>query len=59
MAFYRAKVLCYVDNSIRNVGDEFEYNGPKNTNLEPVGGSDVGDEDETSKPKRVAKPKAE
>jgi hypothetical protein len=36
MPMYRAKTLCFVANSIRKAGDEFEYNGPENTNLEPL-----------------------
>lgn len=34
MAQVRAKVLCFVDNGLRNAGDEFDYEGPLNTNLE-------------------------
>jgi hypothetical protein len=62
MAFYRAKVRCYVDNTIRNADDEFEYNGPLNTNLELVDGEEADDAGEGVKaraPKRTPKPKAE
>jgi hypothetical protein len=38
MPMYRAKVLCFVDNGLRNEGDQFEYNGPPNSNIELVGG---------------------
>jgi hypothetical protein len=38
MPMYRAKVTCFVDNGLREEGTVFEYNGPSNTNLEPVGG---------------------
>ena len=34
MPRYRAKVKCFVDNSLREEGDVFEYNGPENGNLE-------------------------
>lgn len=37
MAFYKAKVKCYVDNAIREEGDVFEYEGPENGNLELAG----------------------
>lgn len=36
MAQYRAKVVCFVDNSLREEGEVFEYKGPENTNLELV-----------------------
>ena len=29
MSKVKAKVTCFIDNSLRNEGDEFEYNGPK------------------------------
>lgn len=44
MAQYRAKVVCFVDNSLREEGEVFEYNGPKNSNLELVQ-SEVDPED--------------
>lgn len=34
MPRYRAMVKCFVDNSLRDEGDVFEYNGPANPNLE-------------------------
>jgi len=40
MAKVKAKVTCFIDNSLRNEGDEFEYNGPKNTNVEILDGTD-------------------
>lgn len=58
MAFYRAIVKCYVGNTLRNADEEFEYNGPENTNLVLVSGGEA-EEEETPKPKRAAKPKAE
>lgn len=39
MAMYRAKVKCFVGNSIRLADEVFEYNGPTNTNLELVKGT--------------------
>ena len=40
MARVKAKVTCFIDNSLRNEGDEFEYNGPKNTNVKILDGTD-------------------
>ena len=58
MAYYRALKTCYVGNTLRLADDEFEYNGPENTNLELISGDDDQAE-ETPKPKRATKPKAE
>ena len=30
----KAKILCFVDNGLRQPGDVFEYAGPHNHNLE-------------------------
>ena len=38
MAQVRAIRLCQVDNSLRQEGDVFEYNGPYNGNLEYLEG---------------------
>lgn len=38
MAKVRAIRVCFVDNGLRQEGDVFEYNGPKNTNLEYLDG---------------------
>tara|TARA_B100000212_G_scaffold329866_1_gene295541 strand:+ start:27 stop:272 length:246 start_codon:yes stop_codon:yes gene_type:complete len=43
MPIYRAKVKCFVGQSMREVNEEFEYNGEPNTNIERVGGSEVID----------------
>ena len=43
MPIYRAKVKCFVGNSLREPDEKFEYNGEPNTNIEIVGGSDVID----------------
>ena len=43
MPIYKAKVKCFVGNSMREIDEEFEYNGKPNTNIEIVGGSDVID----------------
>lgn len=32
----RAKVQCFVGEGLREKGDEFDYNGPENSNLELV-----------------------
>lgn len=58
MAFYRALIKCYVGNTLRFADEEFEYNGPENTNLELISGGEA-EVEETPKPKRAAKPKAE
>lgn len=33
---YRAKVKCFVNNTLRNAGDVFEYDGKPNDCLEPL-----------------------
>ena len=43
MPIYKAKVKCFVGNSMWEIDEEFEYNGKPNTNIEIVGGSDVID----------------
>ena len=43
MPIYKAKVKCFVGQSMREANEEFEYNGEPNTNIEIVGGSDVID----------------
>lgn len=45
MAQVRAKTLCFVDNGLRHEGDVFDYNGPKNTNLEYLKGAPVEDDE--------------
>jgi len=49
MPIYRAKVKCFVGQSMREADEEFEYNGEPNTNIEIVGGSDVVDYDAMTK----------
>ena len=34
----KASVQCFVDNSLRNEGDVFEYNGPPSRHLELLDG---------------------
>ena len=34
MAKVKAKVLCFVDNGLRQPGDTFDYDGPYNKHLE-------------------------
>ena len=38
MAQVRAKVVCFIDNGLRQAGDTFDYNGPFNGNLEYLNG---------------------
>lgn len=38
MAMVKAKVLCFVDNSLRQPGDTFNYEGPYNHHLEYLEG---------------------
>ena len=38
MAMVKAKVLCFVDNSLRQPGDAFNYEGPYNHHLEYLDG---------------------
>jgi len=42
----KAKTTCFIDNSLRNEGDVFEYNGAPNTNVVLVGAAvaEVADE---------------
>ena len=41
MPIYKAKIKCLVDNSLREAGEEFEYNGDLCKHLELVGGSEA------------------
>ena len=54
MALYRATVKCFVDNAIREEGEEFNYDGPENGNLELVSGNPAPAEsaDESGAPKK-------
>ena len=57
MAQYKAVIKCFVDNTLRNEGDIFEYEGPQNDCLELVDVSDESSDDEPGKPRRrVRKP---
>ena len=40
MPIYRAKIKCFVDQSMREVGEEFEYNGEYCKHLELVSGEE-------------------
>ena len=40
MPIYRAKVKCFVGQSMREADEEFEYNGEFNSNIELVGGAE-------------------
>ena len=39
MPIYRAKIKCFVGQSMREPDEEFEYNGEFNSNIELVGGT--------------------
>ena len=41
MPIYKAKIKCFVDNSLREAGEEFEYNGEFCKHLELVSGSEA------------------
>ena len=40
MPIYRAKIKCFVGQSMRELDEEFEYNGEFNSNIELVGGTE-------------------
>ena len=40
MPIYRAKIKCFVGQSMRDANEEFEYNGEFNSNIELVGGTE-------------------
>ena len=40
MPIYRAKVKCFVGQSMREADEEFEYNGEFMSNIELVGGTE-------------------
>ena len=40
MPIYKAKVKCFVGQSMREANEEFEYNGEFNSNIELVGGTE-------------------
>ena len=41
MPIYKAKTKCFVGNSLRDVGEEFEYNGEFCKHLELISGSEA------------------
>jgi hypothetical protein len=53
----KAKVTCFIDNSLRNEGDEFEYNGPENGNVEIIDGTDFQKTEVKVEDTQVAKQK--
>ena len=53
----KAKVTCFIDNSLRNEGDEFEYNGPENGNVEILDGTEFDKTDVKVEDTPVAKQK--
>ena len=64
MAKVKAKVLCFVDNGLRQPGDTFNYDGPYNKHLEYLEDAKqperAADSSDAPAPKlRGRKPKAE
>ena len=63
MAKVKAKVLCFVDNGLRQPGDVFDYAGPYNHHLEYLDGgvpSERASHEEAAPPRlRGRKPKPE
>ena len=61
MAQVKAVTKCFIDNSIREEGDVFEYNGAPNTNVVLVGaaGSEIADEPTVKQKSPKAKRDAE
>jgi len=41
MPIYRAKIKCFVGNSLREANEEFEYNGEYCKHIERVGGPTI------------------
>ena len=41
MPIYRAKIKCFVGQSMREANEEFEYNGEFNSNIELVGKAEL------------------
>ena len=58
MPIYRAKVKCFVGQSMREADEEFEYNGEFNSNIELVGGieSDLPVASKTTVPSEDVQP---
>ena len=40
MPIYKAKIKCFVGQTLREADEEFEYNGEFNSNIELVGGTE-------------------
>jgi hypothetical protein len=63
MAKVKAKILCFVDNGLRQPGDTFDYEGPFNRHLEYLEGAEqparVSDEEAPAPKLRGRKPRAE
>lgn len=55
----KAKILCFVDNGLRQPGDVFEYTGPQNRHLEYVEAAGAGPDPTASDapPRRLRKGK--
>ena len=61
MPIYRAKIKCFVGQSMREADEEFEYNGEFNSNIELVGGTepDLPVASNTTVPSEKVKPTAQ
>lgn len=61
MPMYRAKVQCFVGNTLRSAGEEFEYNGEPFAHIEKIGGQSADPapvaEAEEAEPKKKWTPK--
>ena len=61
MPIYKAKIKCFVGNSLREAGEEFEYNGKSCKHIELVGGTepDLPVESNTTVPSEDVQPTTE
>jgi hypothetical protein len=58
MAKVKAKVLCFIDNHLRQEGEVFEYSGVRNTNLEYLDAEIVEAGKEEQPVRKLRRPKA-
>ena len=57
MAKVKAKVICFVDNHLRNEGDVFEYSGVHNTNLEYLDAKVTEEETDSQPARKLRRPR--
>ena len=57
MAKVKAKVLCFVDNHLRQEGEVFEYSGVHNTNLEYLDAADNDTASEAQPARKLRRPR--